>query len=76
MPLSLRSGRPWLPALVLVTGVGPFAIDTCLASLPQVQRALGTSSTVVQLTMTAFIVGMAVGSCCPAPSATASAGAG
>ncbi|MEO5709154.1 MAG: multidrug effflux MFS transporter [Nocardioidaceae bacterium] len=61
MPLPLRSGRPWLPALVLVTGVGPLATDTYLASLPQVQRSLGTSSTVVQLTMTAFIVGMAVG---------------
>lgn len=61
MPLPLRSGRPWLPALVLVTGVGPLATDTYLASLPQVQRSLGTSSTVVQLTMTSFIVGMAVG---------------
>jgi DHA1 family bicyclomycin/chloramphenicol resistance-like MFS transporter len=61
MPLPLRSGRPWLPALVLVTGVGPLATDTYLASLPQVQRSLGTSSTVVQLTMTAFIVGMALG---------------
>lgn len=61
MPLPLRSGRPWLPALVLVTGVGPLATDTYLASLPEVQRSLGTSSTVVQLTMTAFIVGMAVG---------------
>ncbi len=61
MSLPLRSGRPWLPALVLVTGVGPLATDTYLASLPQVQRSLGTSSTVVQLTMTSFIVGMALG---------------
>ena len=61
MHLPLRSGRPWLLALVLVTGVGPLATDTYLASLPQVQATLGTSSTVVQLTMTSFLAGMAVG---------------
>jgi DHA1 family bicyclomycin/chloramphenicol resistance-like MFS transporter len=61
MQLPLRTGRPWLLALVLVTGVGPLATDTYLASLPQVQATLGTSSTVVQLTMTFFIAGMAVG---------------
>ena len=61
MPLPLRTGRPWLLALVLVTGVGPLATDTYLAALPQVQATLGTSPTVVQLTMTFFIAGMAVG---------------
>ena len=61
MQLPLRTGRPWLPALVLVTGVGPLATDTYLASLPQVRASLDTSSTVVQLTMTFFIAGMAVG---------------
>lgn len=61
MPLPLRTGRPWVLALVLVTGVGPLATDTYLASLPQVRASLGTSSTVVQLTMTFFIAGMAVG---------------
>ena len=61
MHLPLRSGRPWLLAIVLVTGVGPLATDTYLASLPQVQATLGTSSTVVQLTMTFFLAGMALG---------------
>ena len=61
MSVVPRTRRPWLPALVLVTGVGPLATDTYLASLPQVQRSLGTSATVVQLTMTFFIAGMALG---------------
>jgi len=59
--MSAPTPRPWLLALVLVTGVGPLATDTYLASLPEVQRTLGTSSTVVQLTMTFFIAGMALG---------------
>ncbi|WP_433789192.1 multidrug effflux MFS transporter [Actinoplanes sp. CA-252034] len=42
-------------------GVGPFATDTYLAGLPELQHSLRTSATVAQLTLTAFIVGMAVG---------------
>jgi len=55
------SRRPWLVALVLVTGVGPLATDTYIAALPQVRSTLGTTATVAQLTMTFFIAGMAVG---------------
>jgi MFS transporter, DHA1 family, multidrug resistance protein len=47
--------------LVIVTGVGPFAVDTYLAALPDVQRSLGTTAAVAQLTVTAFIVGNALG---------------
>lgn len=53
--------RPSLLALALVTGIGPFATDTYLAALPQVREALATSSTGAQLTITGFIVGLAVG---------------
>jgi len=53
--------RPWLVALILVTGVGPLATDTYIAALPQVRATLGTTDTVAQLTMTFFIAGMAVG---------------
>jgi MFS transporter, DHA1 family, multidrug resistance protein len=60
MPLS-TSRRPWLVALVLVTGVGPLATDTYIAALPQVRATLDTTATVAQLTMTFFIAGMAVG---------------
>ena len=58
-----RAGRtgPSLTALVLVTGVGPFATDTYLAALPQVRASLSTTDTVAQLTVTSFLVGLAAG---------------
>jgi MFS transporter, DHA1 family, multidrug resistance protein len=52
---------PVLAALVLVTGVGPLATDTYIAALPEVQRSLRTTPSVAQLTLTAFIIGLAVG---------------
>ena len=52
---------PVLAALVLVTGVGPLATDTYVAALPEVQRSLSTSASVAQLTITAFIIGIAFG---------------
>ncbi|MBB2947375.1 DHA1 family bicyclomycin/chloramphenicol resistance-like MFS transporter [Actinoplanes lutulentus] len=48
-------------ALVLVTGTSTLSTDTYIASLPDVQTTLGTTSSMAQLTMTAFIVGMAAG---------------
>src|SRR5690242_12061531 len=48
-------------ALVLVTGVGPLATDMYLAALPELQRSLDTSAAVAQLTLTAFLIGMAAG---------------
>lgn len=56
-----RVRRPSLLALALVTGIGPFATDTYLAALPQVREALSTSSAGAQLTITGFVVGLAVG---------------
>lgn len=53
--------EPSLLALVLVTGVSPFATDTYIAALPEVQRTLSTTPAVAQLTMTAFILGLAAG---------------
>src|SRR3954470_14256485 len=53
--------QPSLAALVVVTGVGPFAVDTYLAALPDVERSLRTTAAVAQLTVTAFIVGNALG---------------
>ena len=52
---------PALWALVLVTGVGPLATDMYVAGLPDLRRSLETTAAVAQLTLTAFIVGMAVG---------------
>ncbi|MFC4145173.1 multidrug effflux MFS transporter [Micromonospora mangrovi] len=59
---SSRPGRiPSMVALVLLTGVGPFATDTYVAALPELRGSLHTSATVAQLTMTAFIIGVAAG---------------
>jgi DHA1 family bicyclomycin/chloramphenicol resistance-like MFS transporter len=52
---------PSMAALVLLTGVGPFATDTYIAALPALRRSLHTSAFVAQLTLTAFIVGLAAG---------------
>lgn len=61
-PPSRADGRaPSTIALVLVTGVGPFATDTYIAGLPQMQRSLQTGAETVQLTLTAFLVGLAAG---------------
>ncbi|GAB3598523.1 multidrug effflux MFS transporter [Angustibacter peucedani] len=55
-------GRPpATAALVLVTGVGPLATDMYVAGLPALRRSLETTASVAQLTLTAFIVGVAVG---------------
>src|SRR4051794_38010765 len=59
--LRARVLQPSLAALVVVTGVGPFAVDTYLAALPDVERSLGTTAAVAQLTVTAFIIGNALG---------------
>jgi DHA1 family bicyclomycin/chloramphenicol resistance-like MFS transporter len=64
MAASVPSGAghpPAMAALVLVTGVGPLATDTYVAGLPELQRSLSTSAAVAQLTLTAFIVGVALG---------------
>lgn len=52
---------PSLAALVIVTGVGPLALDTYLPALPSMQRSLHSTASVVQLTVTAYIVGLALG---------------
>ncbi len=63
----MPSARPRLAALVLLSGVGPFAVDTYLAALPAVRRDLATSPSAAQLTVTAFIVGLAVGQLAAGP---------
>src|SRR5438874_13489600 len=53
--------RPVFAALVIVTGVGPLALDTYLPALPAMQRSLHTSAALVQLTVTMYIAGLALG---------------
>ena len=64
MSLSItrpRVASPSFIALMLITGTTALSTDTYIAALPQVQRTLGTSSSVAQFTMTACIAGMAIG---------------
>ena len=46
---------------MLVTGIGPLGTDMYAAALPALAVSLSTSGAVAQLTLTAFIVGLAVG---------------
>ena len=59
LPTPIRP--PHFGALLLVTGTTALSTDTYISSLPAVQSSLHTSSSVAQLTITAFIVGMAAG---------------
>lgn len=58
---SAQRGRLWFPALLLITGVGPFGLDTYLPALSSLGASLHTGATGAQLTVTAYIVGLAVG---------------
>lgn len=48
-------------ALASLTAVGPLAIDMYLAALPAIASDLGTATSTVQLTLTAFLAGMGAG---------------
>src|SRR4051812_14008036 len=62
MTAARRAGAaPSLAALILVTGISPLATDAYLAALPALQHSLGTSAAVAQVTLTAFLVGLALG---------------
>lgn len=50
-----------LASLALLMASGPFAIDMYLPTLPTLAREFMVSEASVQLTLTAFMVGMAVG---------------
>lgn len=56
-----RTASPSFISLMLITGTTALSTDCYVVALPQVQATLGTSSSLVQLTMTACIAGMAVG---------------
>lgn len=47
--------------LALMTAIGPITMDIYLASLPFIGQALGAQTAHVQLTMTFYLVGFAVG---------------
>jgi MFS transporter, DHA1 family, multidrug resistance protein len=63
---------PSLGALMLVTGISPLATDAYLPALPALQRSLDTSAAVAQLSLTAFLVGLALGQLLVGPVSDAS----
>lgn len=63
-PVGARDGalRPVsTPAVALVTGFGPFGTDTYLPALPAVALALAVPAATAQLSITVFLVGLAIG---------------
>src|SRR3954454_24471855 len=50
-----------LATIVLITAIAPLATDMYVPAFPLVGRDLGTTATQVQLTLTTFFVGMALG---------------
>ena len=52
---------PLLLVLALLSAVAPFATDLYLSAFPLMTSDLGTSATWIQLTLTAFLVGIALG---------------
>ena len=55
MPLS------WLGVLALLTAVAPLSIDMYLPAFPTMADEFGTSASAIQLTLTTFMVGLALG---------------
>ncbi len=53
--------RAVLAAVMLVTSIAPLATDMYVPAFPAVEHDFATSTALVQLTLTAFFVGMAVG---------------
>lgn len=56
-----RRGRPPVWLLVALTGVGPFSMQILIPSLPALGAAFGAGSSSVQLALTLFFAGVAVG---------------
>jgi DHA1 family bicyclomycin/chloramphenicol resistance-like MFS transporter len=57
-----------LGAVVLITAIAPLATDMYVPAFPLVGRDLDASATQVQLTLTTFFVGMALGQLAGGPS--------
>lgn len=62
LTLSRRADRTmFIVALGVMSAVSPMATDVYLASIPAVAQYFGTPITAVQLSLTTYMVGMAVG---------------
>lgn len=61
MTYTTKSPGSLLAILALLSAIAPFAIDMYLPAFPQMMTDLDTSATSVQLTLTTFMLGLAVG---------------
>lgn len=61
IPPDQSLGLKQLIALAFIASTSPLAVDLYLASFPEIQQDLGTSASMVQLTLTAYLVGIAIG---------------
>ncbi|MEO1356064.1 MAG: Bcr/CflA family drug resistance efflux transporter, partial [Pseudomonadota bacterium] len=65
-PAPARSRMPgpipgWLLLLGALTAIGPLSVDMYLPSLPTIARDLNTSSAAAGLTLTVFLISLAIG---------------
>lgn len=58
---TLRPSPVFVAVLVLLTAVAPLSIDMYLPAFPTIATELGTTAAGVQLSMTALLIGLAVG---------------
>ena len=61
MTTSSKATASLMTMLALLSALGPFAIDMYLPAFPQMMLDLDTSAATIQLTLTTFMLGMAVG---------------
>ena len=61
MDPTARRARRALYVLGPLAGIAPLSIAAYLPALPALERSLGTTASLVQLTMAAYLVGLALG---------------
>ncbi|WP_038573436.1 multidrug effflux MFS transporter [Corynebacterium doosanense] len=60
-PDSYRFSPLLLTSIALLSASAPFSIDMYLPAMPQIAESLGTTAPMVQLTLSGFVMGLAVG---------------
>ena len=61
MTTTSKASASLMTMLALLSALGPFAIDMYLPAFPQMMQDLNTTAATIQLTLTTFMLGMAVG---------------
>ena len=73
-PVRPRVSAALVATVVFLTAIAPLATDLYVPAFPRVARDLGVGATQVQLTLTTFFVGMALGQLVGGRSRTSAAG--